>query len=262
MQISLLLFLIRLPVLILILLGHQFAHADSEASNRLYMAVDPGGQFYAKCYPADHYGLKGKTEIYRVGEKDRLLHIYDWYSPQVFIAGWAGNDEPYVVQMGPWQRGHEATHEHLALAFFKGGKLVKRYSTLDIAGSPKNVSQSKSHYTLFKNITGFVYPFIANKLYFEAETHDGRHLTFDPDTGRIVSPEERRLEEELEGARNKIGSLKIEWMFRNKSRYEADKNIKITPEMIEAVAPGQFPQLPAGYRYVPGTVWETVELKK
>jgi hypothetical protein len=244
-----------------LIVSATFVFADEEAANRIYVTAAPSGQFYAKSYPAKPFGLEGRTEVYQVGEKDVLVQTYDWYSPGVYVEGWIGPKTVYVVQLGPWQRGHEASKDHLALAFYKNDKLLKRYSTLDIARSPTNVSTSVSHYSVLGKITGFVWPFITNTLYFEAETQDKKPLVFDADTGLIVTPEERRLAEELDGAKNRIGSLKIDWMMKNKAQYDADKNIKITQPMMETLSPGQFPKLPAGYRYIPGPVWERAELK-
>jgi len=241
-----------------LLLGMR-AWADSEAPNRVYVTAAPYGQFYAKSIPEGRGDTEGRTEIYQVGEPDKLIHTYPWYSQNVYLFGWSGGDV-YAVQTGPWQRGYEASSEHLALAFYRNGALVKKYSTLDIAGKPNNVSRSISHYTVIREIIGFSRP-VGQTVYLEVRTEDGRVLAFDLTTGAITSPQARRVVEELEDARTKISSLKYDWMRKNQATYEANKKILVTRAMLEKMAPGSFPKLPQGYRYVPSAVWAPVELK-
>jgi hypothetical protein len=93
-----------------------------------------------------------------------------------------------VVQFGPWARGSRANANDLALAFYFGGKLARRYSTLDIAGSPDHVSSSVSHYTVISRVEG--YKWRGSNFYaFEVVTVDGRTLSFDPTTGDMLPAE-------------------------------------------------------------------------
>jgi hypothetical protein len=144
--------------------------------------------------PAETYGERGTTKIYIVGrETDGLVHTLPWYSSQIYLSCIVGRlGQKYgisVVQMGPWARGQEANADTLAIAFYFDGKLVKRYSTLDIAGSPKKVSPSVSHYEVFQAIRGFR-RIESNFSVFEVWTADKRLLSFDPTTGEILKPEE------------------------------------------------------------------------
>ena len=102
---------------------------------------------------------QGRTEVYRVGEtEDVLTQRYDWFSQRLFLFCHPGG-ETVVARVGPWHRGHDPRADHLALAFSQAGRLIKRYSTLDIAGGEKavdgglwryrNVSASVSHYSVF-----------------------------------------------------------------------------------------------------------------
>jgi hypothetical protein len=87
--------------------------------------------------------------------------------------------------MGPWARGQRASADHLAIAFHAGGRLVQRYSTLDIAGSPERVSASVSHYTVIREVEGFV-SIGTGEPVFRLVTVDGRRLTFDPASGAMT----------------------------------------------------------------------------
>ena len=89
---------------------------------------------------------------------------------------------PSAVQFGPWARGQQASASQLAIAFHAGGRLLRSYSTLDIAGRPDNVSASVSHYTVIRDVEGFATD-DAGRVVFRVTTIDGRRLTFDPATG-------------------------------------------------------------------------------
>ena len=134
----------------LVLLLYSNLWADEEASNRAYVVSSQYGQCYAKSVPDETYGPKGTTKVYRVDAKlDILVDTFSWYSHRIFIECNAGSPADTVgvsvVRLGPWARGHEASANDLAIAFYWKGNLLKRYSTLDIAGRPDNVSASVSH---------------------------------------------------------------------------------------------------------------------
>jgi hypothetical protein len=160
------------------------AIADQEASNSVYIRAGTHGRLYAKCIPEEGYGSKGQTRIYLVRrETDELQFTFDWYANDLQLQGTALGTS--VVRFGPWARGHEASDMDLALAFYLNGKLLKSYSTLEIAGTKKNVSASESHYTVFK--TGGRYRWVdSNYHLFEIETVDDRRLAFDVDRGELM----------------------------------------------------------------------------
>ena len=111
------------------------------------------------------------------------------------------DNETVVVRVGPWHRGHDPRADHLARAFYKAGTLIKRYSTLDIAGSQKaqdgglsqdrNVSASVSHYSVFASgptltrITEQDGAVFREHWVVEATTIDGRRLVFDMASGAL-----------------------------------------------------------------------------
>jgi hypothetical protein len=236
--------------------------ADQEAGNRSYVAASASGQFYARSVPEESRGLKGHTRIYQVGDPDDvLLHTYDWYSPQIFLEGFLGSRDVYVVATGPWPRGAQASPGDLALAFYKNGRLIRRYSTLDIAGRPDNVSASVSHYVVFRRLAGFRRPY-GNQLVFDAERHDGQALTFDADTGATLSRAEEAVRKQLYDAEVRVEQIKWKWYEANRTRIANPDGVVITEPMLRAVAPADFPRLPAGYRYVPDTMWRRARFEK
>lgn len=133
---------------------------DDEASNVPHVVASRHGKCYAKSLPAEDHGEKGLTKVFWVEKgDDKLVHTFDWYSRQIHLeCNVSAPGKPTaisVVRFGPWARGQYANDKDLAVAFYWGGELVARYSTLDIAGWAGNVDASISHYMIFHEIEGF-----------------------------------------------------------------------------------------------------------
>jgi len=187
--------LIRAGVTVLLLSAWRL-DADSVSGNWPFIVAAEAtdgttahGGYYAKCIPTGTFGSNGVTRVYRVEkEQDVLEHTYDWYSAHVYISG--ANRKVSIVRFGPWSEGSRASSTHLALALYYDGKLLKSYSTLDIAGKPENVDASISHYRWYKRIIGYgryAPPPSAKMIYgFGIETLDGRRLCFDVTTGELL----------------------------------------------------------------------------
>lgn len=197
-------------VLLIVLALSVFARsavADDEASNVAHVVAEPYGRCYAKSVPEHIYDpaggprQQGHTEIYQVGEtEDVLQEQYDWFSQILYVRCRPGSDS-LIVRLGPWHRGHDPRADHLAIAFYEGERLIKQYSTLDIAGDEqaeegaisryKNASASVSHYTVFASspeltkITENVGSTFTEDWVIEATTIDGRVLVFDMATGQF-----------------------------------------------------------------------------
>jgi len=183
------------------------AVADTEASNVAHVVAGPYGRCYAKSVPDHVYDpedeprQQGRTMVYRVGNsEDVLVQRLNWFSQRLFVRCGPA-DDIVLVRLGPWHRGHDPQADHLAIAFYKEGKLLKRYSTLDIAGGEKaqnggrsiykNVSASVSHYTIFDSAPEMVKITTGRGAVFEdnwvirAKMVGGRLLTFDMATGNL-----------------------------------------------------------------------------
>lgn len=178
------------------------ATADQEAGNAAHVAAGPYGRCYAKSVPDHLYDpedgprQQGRTTLYRVtgAATDEAVHTYPWFSQSLHVlCGW--QDDDMIVRLGPWHRGHEARADHLAIAFYRGGQLLRSYSTLEIAGQPEGasaVSASVSHYTVFSEPPRLVQQITEDNAIFreswivEAKTVNGRTLRFDPQTGALL----------------------------------------------------------------------------
>lgn len=174
-------------VLLLAALLSAPLRADEEAANTAHVAASEYGRCYAKSVPAESYGNRGKTQVFRVTEdEDELVESYDWFSQSIYLVCNASDSTGptgiALVSLGPWPRGEAANADTLALGFHYKGRTVREYSTLDIAGRAENVSRSVSHYTVIGEVAGFQRT-RGNEYVFEIRTTDGRTLRFNAATG-------------------------------------------------------------------------------
>jgi hypothetical protein len=187
-------FKMRNPILAFLAVGlavSQSVWGDEEAANRPYVRASQSGSCYARAVPENPQGTKGTTTIYAVAPNgDKPLYSFSWYAASLYVEcalGSAGRQlATSLVRFGEWPRGGQATVDQLALAFYVGDRLVGQYSTLDVAGSPKNVLASKSHYRVVDRVLGYRWV-ESNVAVFEIVTTDGRTMTFDPITGDLLS---------------------------------------------------------------------------
>ena len=178
-----------LALSLVFLLAPTTSLADSPRPNEPVVAAGDDGTCYAKSVQAEIIGQRSTTTIYNVrASKNIPVSMYSWYSPRIYLScsAWRnGRSETTVVRLGPWADGHRANKADLAVAFYLNGKLLKQYSTLDIAGTPSNVSGSVSHYSVFSSVDGFQWQ-DDGKLDFVANRVDGTRMRFASDTGQLV----------------------------------------------------------------------------
>ena len=148
-------------------------------------------------YGEDHeveqeaYGI-----AYRVEEDGSFKGLYrtrGWYSFRVFVS----RDGRYLVRMGPWSIGDEPDKGDLAVAFYRDGRLLKKYSTAELVKDKTKVIATTSHYfwrapsPTDEDVTE------ADRLrlrlhldhtnVFDLHTIDGLTHSFDVTTGKLVS---------------------------------------------------------------------------
>ncbi len=137
----------------------------------------------------------GTTRIWLADhEGERLVHVFEWYAPRLYMAWSEG--ALVVARMGGWPRGRKASDEALAFELYRDGKLLRRVSTLDLAGDADNVEASVSHHVVVKTVTGFVDIFHRGPAGtvasvpphgFEVELIDGRRVIYGTLTGEPVT---------------------------------------------------------------------------
>ncbi len=200
--------------IVVLLMGTALALADEEAPNRPYAKTSFFGTVFAKCFPAkviagDDGETKGRTEVLKIKNKgEQRLCSFPWYSDQIYLAedGVGTGDGFVLVKMGAWPRGMEPNDKWLAIAFYKGCREIRRYSTADIVRwgykDPNNIHRSVSHYTVFGEVKGF--RMLASRGYaFDIVTDEGTVLSFDTATGAL-----RSAEDEAEDQKKKEDLLK------------------------------------------------------
>ena len=174
-------------ITLLIIFGINFlffsiCKADSWLQNTSFIVTSKWGSCYAKSIPDEDFGIKGKTFIFKAEkEKDTLIDQYDWYSRSLYLL--EGSQGVLVVRLFYTPAGHTLKDLN-AIAFFRGGKLLREYTVLDIISDPKKIIHSTSSIHIFDKIHGFEWDENKNFV-FVVETVDGRTLFFDTDTGEM-----------------------------------------------------------------------------
>lgn len=179
---------VTITVFAVVLLICSLSWADSEAPPYAYVVVADGGRFYFKMVPdpKDKYDRdKGSGTAFAVngnGQDKVLWKTSGWYSFVTYIS----RDGKYLVRIGNWPRRDGPSEEHLGIAFYKEGKLLRSYSTKDLIKDVSLVPHSVSHYRFLQEIIGFEPSF---SLRFVIKTVDNIEYVFDARNGKITSQE-------------------------------------------------------------------------
>jgi hypothetical protein len=133
-----------LSYLFIFLLGTSILWADKPMAPYTYVTTSVGGRYYHKMK------LNGTGTLYQVTNDNSdvpLWHTSGWYSFRVFLS----SDGKYLVRLGNWPSGRNPNKEHVAIAFYENGKLLKSYGTKDLIANESLVRSSVSHYEFMKN---------------------------------------------------------------------------------------------------------------
>ncbi len=148
------------------------------------------GNFYTKSLKIDTDDepltnrKKGNTLVYQVVKgKDVLLDTYDWYEYNIYL------NQRDLVRVGTWGKGENPNENDLAIGFYREGKMLKEYSTIEIVDlaykNKKNVEIMNSHYQVIQYSMGFQ-SINSSDYSFDVKTHEGTTLSFDPTTGDLI----------------------------------------------------------------------------
>jgi hypothetical protein len=170
----------------------------------LAFASEPGGNAVFTMIPAkldakmkvvrEPYGVM--HQLQQDGTFKELYRVQGWYSWKVYVS----EKGRHLVRMGPWNTGSRPQKDHLAVAFYKDGKLLKSYSTAELVKDHGKVAASVSHYQWeaadsSENLSeGQIASLKAGLGYdytnrFVLHTIDGWTYSFNTDTGEITSTE-------------------------------------------------------------------------
>lgn len=248
---------IILFVMILTLGCASTSFADQESFNQVHVKSSEYGSHYAKSIPKEMDGFEGQTFVYEVKEgQDELKYTYDWFSKEVYLS------QKYLVRMGPWAQGHEPDNQTLAIAFYKDGEFLNKYSTLEIAEkcyeNVVNISRSVSHYSVFKDILGYRWLMLNDEFVFEVLTFEDKVLMFNVETGRLLTESDK----EILRIKEKIGEIKRSWFSKNEKSLEDEYSYNVLEKELRDFAGDEFPKIPEGYKLVIGGYFDFVQLKK
>jgi len=242
--------------IILCMFTASYAYSDQEASNTVYVRASQYGRNYAKSIPKGHYGSEGKTSIYKVNKNDdELLYEFDWYSSNIFLLDYGIS----VVRMGSWARGREPNNDELAIAFYSNGKLLKKYSTKDIANIGHAPSVSVSHYTLFKEIIGYR-RIVSNDYVFDILMHNDQTLSFNVSTGKVMD----EITDKIMHIIYNTQGLKSIWWHDNKEDLDTPSDYLITEEDLRSISSPYYeiPSIPEGYTLKPGSIFIQMQVER
>jgi hypothetical protein len=178
---------LKLVMLLVLLAAVEPAPAstclDSGAAPYPYVTASRGGSRYLKMVP-DNGG--GVGTVYKVGRDSDIAEwkFEGWYAFTTFLS----SEGRFIARMGDSPSGDKPSPDHLAVAFYDRGVLVKQYSTRDLIEDDSKVEPSASHYQFWKHDQphGFTYPMRNGNLCFSLITIDGIRYLFEPGTGEIV----------------------------------------------------------------------------
>lgn len=197
-------------ILLTLFCGMQPVHADSPALPIAYVTAAYRGQYLFMMKPKldekseqlpngeKTYGTKYDDgagiayEVLPLGGFREIWRTDGWYSFEVFLA----IDGLHLVRMGPWNGGHEPQPDDLAVAFYREGKLIRKYSTVDLVKDKSKIQRSTSHYFWlarddFNSRSGNepaidVGPKLGWDGIFSLKTIDGISYRFDVTSGEIL----------------------------------------------------------------------------
>lgn len=183
---------------ILFFLGAHVVSADTPAPPFAYIATSYQGDYYFLMLPKPDESVRydnGSGVAYKVevdGSAKELWRVDGWYSFKVYLS----LDGRYLVRMGPWNGGSEPKSDHLAVAFYKEGKLIRKYSTAELVKNRSKVQASVSHYFWLarddfqKQSEGKIdatdEPALGWDGIFRLKTIDGISYRFDVTSGEII----------------------------------------------------------------------------
>ena len=95
---------------------------------------------------------------------------------------------------------------------------------------------------------------------FDVELHDGNILSFDTETGAIMTKEKEEQEKQFFEITQKIFPIKWKWYEANKDKLPDINERAITEGELQAIDPENYPKPPNGFKIIPGKMWEPTKI--
>ncbi|MBL8519853.1 MAG: hypothetical protein JNK75_04210 [Betaproteobacteria bacterium] len=179
------------------------AHADKlrTPSPRIFAAPEGAVAFAMLPPPVDAKTGRalpgGRGIAYQLqadGSMKVLYRTTGWYSDDVFISP----DGQSLVRLGSWTRAPSPSREHLGVAIYRSGKLVRQYAVTDLLKDASKARLTVSHYFWRPDEGGDgPRPELTDwDQSFTLQTVDGWEYVFDLKTGAI------KRESRVDGGKN------------------------------------------------------------
>ncbi|MCU7497633.1 MAG: hypothetical protein HF300_00790 [Ignavibacteria bacterium] len=161
----------------------QLCHADQEAPNATYIKYSPNKKFMIEMVPSSSYGEQGTGKVYLASDTAKSHPIWEinWYAFNVFLS----DDGEHLVRFGPWASDIN-NYSDLAIAFYRKGKLQKKYKVNNLVKDLSKVDHSVSHYTWTAEVTTVKTGFSNDHKTYTLVTSDKLVYEFDVKTGKIL----------------------------------------------------------------------------
>lgn len=167
--------------------------ADSPAPAKAFTVYSHDRAIRVDSIPKDIFGSNGKTEVFDLAPSGQTqLFSFNWYAHDLLVQRTPSGVA--LIRFGGWPGGRKASDKALAFSFYLGNKLLKTYSSLDIAESPDNVVSSVSHHVYSHGPGKIIHNSEQKRFEFSIERVDGIVLTFNIENGELLSRKEKFAE--------------------------------------------------------------------
>lgn len=158
--------------------------------NRSLMFIESSGKYFARSEPEFPFELtqKGETKVYQIENGDDWeVYSFDWYCRNVYLTEF--DNTLYTARVNSAHYGILASHRDTCLSLYKKDKLIKSYTTLDLAKHPNNVYNYSEFYSVIRSANGFSrgdFPFNNHKIFFSFYVKGYGYIRIDIETGKYI----------------------------------------------------------------------------
>jgi hypothetical protein len=170
-----------------IIIFWSWAWADTPSLNKPFCVESSDSTIVLEMVPAERIGETGKgSGVARRKDTGAVLWTIDWFAHRVIVL----SDGVSLIRMGPWATDRTAFSD-LAVAFYRNGKEVRRYTVRELLHDKEKIIRTVSHY--FWQDSSYPLALSLDEKRFTIFLIDGSICTFDPATGMIVPTRDTEL---------------------------------------------------------------------
>lgn len=135
-------------IIVILVLTTDVSVADKAPQEVPFLRSSRDGQYYFKMLPAGkQLGAKARGEMYRLnsdGTSTRIWTTEGWYSQRIFVVQWGAASKldvlsPILIRIENRHEFDKPSSDHLAVSFYRKGKMFKSYSTKELIKDPSRL---------------------------------------------------------------------------------------------------------------------------